>query len=912
MIWSWADLDAQEQETVRIIKAFINKRLAEQGTIDWALNLKPHQRNERIAIEDLLTGFGAQNLSEPWASAWRLIQESWLTPQTDGLNGTAIYSIQQRLRAGDRSGAVISAIVDLVKPRLSVKAFEASRWSYVKKPHKPKIVEHILSARITSGELIDLNLLELENISDAGFLVSLANALEASVNHGLDIAKRLGKAGKMRLWLLGELRRAYYVARAPKSIEDGDPDAFHQGIAPSVKLLHAVVVRISELDLAVTQDFVRRWKSNGSPVHIRLWAALSREVGATPINEVVDFFMAIGRDQFWDVHGFPEVAELRARRFRELNVETQKAIVATILKGPPNDHWPKRADPAEIESARLYWSFRELRRIEVGGGILPDRARSRFDAWSARFPDLAEMKIDEGFPGGVIVTSREAQPETKFDALSGVERLRAIEATLGTGRGGWEDDPAERANAWTSQLGNADKLLGDFETSNNGGDDFPKVWNRFGWAHKPRQQDGQAALNKKPEDEAARVLGLLYQLSNETLLNAIEGICDWLDNWRKHIVKLQLTLPIWLRIWPIAVVVTNLKPERTEDEDLTVIRNDPNNDSDHVASAALNTPTGKLVGLFLSACPSLEPGTQVFSADSVERQMRDIVIAANGRSGLIAKHRLIEALPYFLHADPRWAKEYLIAPLLKDDAAALALWRAVARHTHFTKVLESIGTAMVERANDRRLGRDTRRRLVFSLVVESLHAFREERAPAVSNQLIQQMLRTQDDEVRASAANAIQMFVRDLSSKPPPDQFVSTREGVFTHAAAPFLRNVWPQERSLATPGISRALADLPATAGEAFADAVEAIKRFLVPFDCWSMQDYGLYGKDGDLNKLASIDSPPKALAFLQLLDFTIGTTEVAVIPHDLPEALDQIRSIVPALVDSNEFRRLATALRK
>jgi hypothetical protein len=920
MIPPWAYLGPQERETFRTVIAFLNKRLAEQGTIDWALKLKPGQRIERIAVEDLLTGLGARDLSEPWASAWRLIEESWTAPQSEGRDGTAIYGVQKRLRAGDRSGAAVATIVDLVTPRLKVERIGAWRWDYIKKPRKPKTVEHILSAGLTSGDLIDLNVLELAKLNDIAFLTSLANALEAAVNHGLDIARRLGWDGQRRLWQLGDLGRAYYVADAPRAREDGDPDAYHHGIAPSVKLLHAVVARISELDLAAAQSFALRWRLNSSPVHLRLWAAMSRNEQITPTNEVTDFLTALDQDRFWDVHGFPEITELRGVRFRDMNEEAQDAIVARIQKGPPRDHWPKKVDAAEVKNARLFWSLRELRRIEVGGGVLPDRAKTWLGARTAQFAELAEMTIDEGFPGGVTVTRREAKPDAKFDTVSGVERLKALEAALGTGRRGWDDDPAERANDWINQQGNADKVLADLENTNNGGDDFPKVWNRFGWAHRPRQQDGEGGQDTNLGGETGRVLGLLDQLSDATLSSAIEGICAWLDAWEKHAVKLPLALPIWLRIWPIAVEATNHKPEENSDEELTVIADAKDNENDRDGSAALNTPAGKLTGVFFAAWRTHVGPQNPFHDGSGLRQMRDTLIATDGRSGLLVRYRLIEYLPYFLHADPDWAQEHLIAPLLKDDGAALALWRAVARRRHFNKVLEIIGPAMAERANDRRLGRATRRRLVFSLVIESLHAFREGRAPAVPNLRVQQMLRTLDDEVRASAANAIQQFVRELSAKGATNAPEDGEEQVapaaaaalFRSSAAPFLREVWPQERSLATPGVSGALANLPATSGEAFAEAVDTIARFLVPFDCWSMVDYGLYGDEGEPKKLAVINDAAKARALLKLLDLTVGTSEGAVIPHDLTDALDQILKVDPTLSTSTVFRRLATAARR
>jgi hypothetical protein len=234
--------------------------------------------------------------------------------------------------------------------------------------------------------------------------------------------------------------------------------------------------------------------------------------------------------------------------------------------------------------------------------------------------------------------------------------------------------------------------------------------------------------------------------------------------------------------------------------------------------------------------------------------------------------------------------------------------------------LKIIGGAMAERATDRRLGRETRRRLVFSIVIEALHAYREGRDPAVPNSRVQQMLRTLDDEVRASAANAIQQFVRELSAKAHEDgqpegeepEIGASAAALFRSAAAPFLRDVWPQERSLATPGISGALADLPATSREAFAEAVDAIARFLVPFECWSMLDYGLYGEEGETKKLTIINDEDKAKALLRLLDLTVGTSEGAVIPHDLTDALDQIRSVAPSLADAAAFRRLSTAARR
>ena len=135
---------------------------------------------------------------------------------------------------------------------------------------------------------------------------------------------------------------------------------------------------------------------------------------------------------------------------------------------------------------------------------------------------------------------------------------------------------------------------------------------------------------------------------------------------------------------------------------------------------------------------------------------------------------------------------------------------------------------------------------------------------------------------------------------------------LFRDSAIPFLQQVWPQERSPAKPGVSRALAALPATVQEAFAEAVDVIEPFIGPFDCWTMFDYGLYVEGDGIPNISIIDNHTKAAALLRLLDLTIGTAEGSVIPFDLAYALDRVRSVASNLTKSSVFRRLATAARR
>ena len=242
------------------------------------------------------------------------------------------------------------------------------------------------------------------------------------------------------------------------------------------------------------------------------------------------------------------------------------------------------------------------------------------------------------------------------------------------------------------------------------------------------------------------------------------------------------------------------------------------------------------------------------------------------------------------------------------------LWRAVAAIWIGSEVLEIIGEEVSKRILDDRLGKDTRKDLVSCLVHEGLDALRDRREPSVSQACISQTLRAADDEIREWAALEIRQF-QEYAYKQGHEPRALGKS--FQSNIKPFLERVWPQERFLATSGVSHHLACLPAVSGEAFAEAVLEIERFLAPFDCWSMLAYGFcegnISEDLGIPRLSDVvDDSQKARAFLRLLDLTVGDSETAVVPEDLSAALDRIESLAPKLTSDPVFRRLAAAARR
>ena len=908
----WTHLNEAERNAFRVLNAFLKDRLASLETINWALRLGPGESVKRAAVLQLVDSPEGRMLAEPWRTAWRIIEEYWDTPSRARLADAKPYDIGQRVKSGERSGSLVAAIVDYVAPSLRVSARSQLQVKNRKSPKKPSAVSQFLSMTLVSGNVVDPHTMELHEIQDDAFLGALANALESALTRGLDTARRIGWDGERRLYRLGQLHRAYYVRDAERKAGEHEPDEFHEGIAPCVKLLHFVVDSLVTRRASVAIEIASRWKVTSTPFHVRLWAALARDPWIASANEVSNFLGSLDDHRFWDVQNFPEIAELRAVRFQEFDGATQKALVTRLRKLPPRVKWRSGTDRAYLAGARVYRALRELRRIEIAGGVLAGKDEAWLLSEIANFPELTQMnRLDDGFMGTPAATIVPSNPDARYDNLTGEERLSALEAALVSDRHGWDDDDSERAGDWIRQADNAATLISDLEASADGGAAFPKLWENFGWSHSLSTGTNSAKPSEEMAVEAARVLVLLEKLPEGIIRRAIDGLSNWISTWQFYAVKLPGGLAVWQRLWPLAVEATNAAQPADANLDLNLVAR-PSDDRESSDLDTLNTPAGKLVGVFLETCPQIKETENIFAHDGIARTMRDRVITATGRSGLIVRYRLIEHLSYFLQIDPEWVKCHLIGTLLEDSADARVLWRALTRRRQFVDVLRNIGDAMVVRARDLRLGRETRRSLVFSLVVECLHALNEKRAPAVAYASILQMIRALDDEVRAHAAGVIQQFVRNISAPNGEKEATQTREDLFYRVAAPFLRDVWPQERSLSTPSVSKALADLPATCGGAFVSAVDAIERFLVPFDTWSMNDYGLFGDDDGGPKLYTIDSAEKAGAFLRLLDCTVGTAQSAIIPLDLGDALAQIEKVAPGLVQGPIFRRLAAAARR
>ncbi len=904
-------LSAQDEEITSSTVTLLGHRLNQKTTIDWALNLDACESAKRIGILRLLNGPEGLQLGEPWRTAWRLIEESWEHQADAHFLLTGVHDAKRRLSAGERSGALVSSIVELVAPRLEIKAYESWELRLIKLPCRPRTIRHLFRVALTSGSAIDPRDLGLHEESDRKFLISLSHALEAAVVYGLDVLERIN-------WTRAHLlvNRAYFIPESARDAGMAEPDQDNEGLAPSVKLLHAVVSRLVDIDSTQVSDVVGRWKLSKSAIHPRLWAAIAHDPRVTAAEEVADFLLDLETRKFWDIDHHPEILELRARRYEEMPECARDRIVKKIRRGPPLSFLRERMDPAEVERGRLYWTVRELRRIEIAGGKLPARDATWLHERLHEFPDLKTMdRVDDGFmtfPSEGELVAR--NPDASLDSLKGRSRLEALEKALSGGPAS-AGGSSRRAIDWLETGSHAVEVLRDLESCPEDHEGFARVWAGFCRAHSPTEGEDLSGI-RDLHQEAGRVLALHVRLSPKLLSVVGEDFTQWLLVWKDHLGCLHEWSKIWHRLWRISLQALNVRGESEGIVELSIVRTaTPTHSSDFT----LNTAVGKLVEVFLGTLPSLHADPHPFDGSAELRRMREAMAEASQFSGLIAKQRMVQHIEYFLAADRAWTTRHLIEPLTNEDEPALLLWRSIGLRTRFTGVLKIIGNQVADRVTDTRLDRETRRSLAFSLVVECLHAQCDRREPAVRQSRVQQVIRSVEVDLRAYCARALVLFMGDVSKQETKEARERTPEGLFLRAIRPFLLEVWPQERSLTSSGLSRELAKLPAAARHQFAEAVGCIERFLMPFDCWSMLDFGLAvykddaeGEGSGLPGLAMIDDETKAGALLRLIDRSVGAAENSVVPHNLGDALDQVERVAPSLAKEPSYRRLAAACRR
>lgn len=890
--------------------SFLRKRLDDRKSIEWAVELDRHHIEERDAVRDLLT-LPDVDVKEPFRSAWFWLLESWSARPQNG--DESKFRIAQRIRRSGVDGEALRQIVDLVRPWPRLKKLES--WRLYGGPAPPKVprkLGDLVSISIKGGELVGLADLGLQNFADADLATELMDRLEAALMDGLHVSRRLG-------WIEGggldrtnhDVRRVYRVARAGTGDnEERDPDAYRHGFAPITKLLYEVADLAGRVNVKNARLGIARWKTSEWALLRRLWAALARDRELVSGDELPEFFSKLTDNEFWKPSEYPEIAELRARRFNDISGADRLVIEKRLQNLPPVSLWRRKPATKDLVRYRHLRAAVEFRRILAAGGDISSVSRTWVDEVGARFDVPAVESVDFDFETASLAqwTSETTETFVSEDVRSAVGKL---EAAFGSEH--W-DDSASSAQSYVRK--HLPELIELFLATPELSAKSSGVWTQMLQSQRPVEINvnltGVEADEAKRQAEEAKVtaraiVGMLTSLPDLSMGVIVKGLSTWMADWAESLKADTRFAALWLRAWPFAVEVTNKLEAPPDEENIAEILGETEPDrGERLATAALNTSVGRMMTAFLRLCPNLKDVPHPFATDPL-RSMREVATRTEGRARLQVLHRFLSSLEYMRLADMEWTDRHLLDPLNSAaDGKEIEIWDAVARNPVLKfDTMTRIGERMANVAHSGALPLDTRARLGERIVFRVLLDRNDSKEPSVADNVVQQMLRLGTDSLRATSARILGTFVESDDRKSSPEER-------FRHVVKPFLENVWPKELTLLSRSLSDKFAELPSKSGTAFAEAVDVLERFLTPFDCWSLYDYGLYSRDPEGKKMRELSGPKEAAALLKLLDITIGSEERAVRPLDLDRALVAIRAADAKLVRNTRYARLSALVRQ
>jgi hypothetical protein len=883
----------REAHVSRLCQIVLTNCLNDRRMLRWAAQLAPTRISERRAVLEVLDLQYDAASSEPWITAWSLIAESYREPTHNGRRHQD-YRLGQRLKSGERSGSLIGDIAREIGPRLKVEWRADSGFHSVKVPVRPRKVNDILHLSLTSGTIDLGRTISLDDVTDVDFLVELAETLEAEVARGLKIGRRIGwHADRSLIWLGG----LDHVSLDVASGDDEEPDRFHRGIAPVVRLLVHTIGRLGKLKPATGTPFMQRWLTRQDPVHTKMWAAVGVIPALADPEQVKLFLLKLPPSYNWKSTHYPEVTLLRALRFRDMDLPSQKLIVDFLIKGPPPSIFNVRHMRMDKQRFLNGLIVRELTRLQAAGAELPPRALNWLRLREARYQEFVATTVSTDFPKDVHSGWLAPNPDTSLDSLDGERLAAAVDERLRIGDH-WTG-PASGIWDWLDDGGNALRLAQSLLAAESSFGRLGMAWNALGLRFHPRDRN---APDQTPSTQAIEVLHSISEMDDVVLQEATTGLSNWLERWSSTFNEEGALLRAILRLWEFGAAASN------RSMDLTDYKDEEGAEAKRVAHDSLNSPIGNLVGAFLQACPNLLKVPLPFKLLTDLRTVRDLIETTPGYAGVVARYRCATGLPYFMHADGGWTEDALLSRL-EEGPESDVLWHAVA-HSRLTRnVMVRLGRLMARRAVNGGLEMEVRRSLVERVCFDMLGGIYRAQTNFDLLPEAQQMLRAVPDELRAHAAHSVKRFMDDVVNSGGVTPV--SREEIFDRAVEPFLRDVWPQERAVVTPAVSEAFASVPAASCRRFDRAVAAIRRFLVPFESWSMYHWGLVSDTGSGIREGVVVGPAEAAAALDLLDLTIGKGADVRIPHGLDAALAVIAMENPALRRDTRFARLATLTR-
>jgi hypothetical protein len=325
------------------------------------------------------------------------------------------------------------------------------------------------------------------------------------------------------------------------------------------------------------------------------------------------------------------------------------------------------------------------------------------------------------------------------------------------------------------------------------------------------------AANEKGDAEfQCGIADLLLQIPQEPLRNLLPAATSWLQRRRDVLTAANRDgtsrfLLLWDRFARCTYVAAPDEVVEPLDDDLM--------------TESLNSPGGSLAWTLMEALGAGSPQLGSGLPDHL-RPCFDMIAAASGLPGLLARIYVVRELAYLDAIDSAWTSANLTGRLSWEHSEALPLWRSYAHgRVGSPKLFNSLKSQVLSAFERQRLSDDEHEGLISRLLsVFISHRLGEAAEYLFTPAEMKGALTVGPSAVRRNVAWNLWRMMGEADGD-PIDKQARWREVI-----GPLFREIWPLDANLRDEETSRNLVLMALECEGAFPEAVEAIRDFLLP----------------------------------------------------------------------------------
>ncbi len=540
----------------------------------------------------------------------------------------------------------------------------------------------------------------------------------------------------------------------------------------------------AQRDQRLTEVIIGRWRGQDFPVFRRLllYAATTIRTLAGPVG--LDILLEDGAKTLWEFSTHHEVLRFLQQAGGSLNSQDFDRLMTVIKAGPPIEHYP---DASQDEYSRECQIWERMSALRRSGAML---AQEDLD-WISRVQQKWQLEdsagSDEEYPiSATIHYGRSSDYSSdQADAFEDEELIRILLRDRDK-RGGLLDK-------WRQLIrrkpGRGARLLRQMAAQ---GEWPSRIWESFLFAFR----DSKIARGR-----ARTFVGYLLSTAPSSLFNEIpRAIAEWLCQ-----ASTQPILPeceatyrsIVDSLWPAAF----RQPAMLQDP----------------VDSAINHAAGILTEALLQRLGEPKPQMD----DGIPSSLRsyfDAIISGETESYVLARVILATQLDFLYAADPEWARSNLIPRFdwVKSREAS-ALWAGYLSHPRMDpELFEELKAGLLQGLEHLESLGGKSTNVVRLLAFASL-----EFPTSLSKQENLFFLRSLGVEQLAKVGKVLEDILRGAGNQAGT---------LWNERVGPWFDRFWPRGRDKKGPQVGHSLALAAIAAGQAFPEAVAAVKNYLQP----------------------------------------------------------------------------------